>query len=80
MSLPNLAVPALNDPPTAMGCAIVSAHRHGHAHDHAVQFYEDEGFLATVVGEFLGGGLRAMQSVVVIATPSPESLRRSALR
>jgi signal transduction histidine kinase len=40
-----------------------------HVHHHAVQFYEDESYLATVVGEFLADGLKAGQPVVVVATP-----------
>ena len=47
----------------------VPPHRHGHAHDHAVQFYDDDAFLATVVSEFLAGGLASNQPVIVIATP-----------
>jgi PAS domain S-box-containing protein len=38
------------------------------AHHHAVQFYDDEAFLSTVVCEFLARGLRSGQPVVVIAT------------
>ena len=37
-------------------------------HTHAVQFYEDESFLAQTVGEFLAAGLRAGDSLIVIAT------------
>jgi PAS domain S-box-containing protein len=39
-------------------------------HLHAVQFYEDESYLATVVGEFLADGLKAGQPVIVVATPA----------
>jgi PAS domain S-box-containing protein len=35
-----------------------------------VQFYDDDGFLATVVNEFLAGGLRDDQPVIVVATPA----------
>jgi len=35
---------------------------------HLVQFYEGEGDLGRVVGEFLGAGLRAGETLVVIAT------------
>jgi signal transduction histidine kinase len=62
----------------AVGGAI--SHRHGHAHDHAVQFYEDEAFLATVVCEFLAGGLRAGQPVLVIATASHKKAFLAGLR
>jgi hypothetical protein len=37
-------------------------------HDHVVQFYEDERFLANSVGRFLAGGLRQGQPGIVIAT------------
>jgi PAS domain S-box-containing protein len=37
-------------------------------HDHAVQFYENEAFLATVVAEFLATGLTAGEPIIVIAT------------
>jgi PAS domain S-box-containing protein len=63
LELQRAHVPAPNDP-------AVPPHRHAHAHDHAVQFYDDEAFLATVVSEFLAGGLTSNQPVVVIATPS----------
>jgi PAS domain S-box-containing protein len=39
-----------------------------HHHDHAVQFYDDDSFLGTVVSEFLAGALREGQPVVVIAS------------
>ena len=35
---------------------------------HAVQFYEDDDFLVTSVGDFLGSGLAIGQEVVVVAT------------
>jgi signal transduction histidine kinase len=35
---------------------------------HAVQFYEDDDFLVTSVGDFLGSGLALGQEVVVVAT------------
>jgi PAS domain S-box-containing protein len=37
-------------------------------HDHAVQFYDDDAYLSTVVGEFLAGPLRDGEPVVLIAT------------
>src|ERR1051326_5449883 len=40
-----------------------------HVHHHAVQFYDDEAFLSSVVCEFLGQGLRRDQPTVIIATP-----------
>lgn len=38
-------------------------------HRHAVQFYEDEAFLAERVAEFLAEGLRGGEPCIVIATP-----------
>ena len=38
-------------------------------HAHAVQFYENQAYLATVVSEFLLDGLKAQQPVIVLATP-----------
>ena len=35
----------------------IPARRHARAHEHAVQFYDDEPFLATVVSEFLAHGI-----------------------
>jgi len=52
------------------GAAENSVHGPAHPHDHAVQFYEDESFLATVVSEFLARGLSSSQPVIVIATPA----------
>ena len=52
------------------GTDAVSEHRPSHPHDHAVQFYDDESFLASVVSEFLARGLSSNQPVIVIATPS----------
>jgi signal transduction histidine kinase len=37
-------------------------------HTHAVQFYDDETFLAQTVGQFLSAGLRAGDRLIVIAT------------
>jgi signal transduction histidine kinase len=37
-------------------------------HTHAVQFYDDENFLAQTVGDFVSAGLRAGDRVIVIAT------------
>ena len=45
------------------------------AHDHIVQFYENEHFLDATVGEFLVEGLAASQPVLVVATKA----RRAAL-
>jgi PAS domain S-box-containing protein len=59
---------------------VVAAHRHAHAHDHAVQFYEDDTFLATAVCEFLVGGLKSGQPAVVIATPAHRKSFVSRLR
>jgi signal transduction histidine kinase len=38
------------------------------SHTHAVQFYEDDGFLFDTVGHFLASGLQAGERVVAIAT------------
>ena len=43
---------------------MISAHR-----DHAVQFYEDEGFLVHAVSRYLEPSLAARQPVLIIATP-----------
>jgi PAS domain S-box-containing protein len=53
---------------------------HGHAHNHAVQFYDSESFLSSVVTEFLADGIRRREPVVVIATPSHRSAFVSGLR
>ena len=45
------------------------------AHDHVVQFYENDHFLEAAVGEFLADGLSASQPVLVVATAA----RRDAL-
>jgi PAS domain S-box-containing protein len=37
-------------------------------HEHSVQFYEDESFLAGVVADFLASGLKVGEPVIVIAT------------
>ncbi|HVE78606.1 MAG TPA: ATP-binding protein [Gemmatimonadaceae bacterium] len=37
-------------------------------HAHAVQFYDDDGFLCAAVADFIAGGLAAGQPAVVIAT------------
>ena len=43
----------------------------GHSADnHVVQFYDNEEFLASVVGGFLAAGLAAGEPAVVIATPA----------
>ena len=40
----------------------------GPGHSHAVQFYEDETFLADTVADFLAGGLAVGQPFIVVAT------------
>ena len=40
------------------------------AADHAVQFYEDDGFLINTVAEFIGDGLRMGEPGIVVATPA----------
>src|SRR4051812_19218767 len=39
-------------------------------HAHAVQFYDDEAYLASVVSEFLADGIRSGEFGLVIATPA----------
>ena len=51
-----------------------------HHHDHFVQFYEDESFLASVVSEFLTEGLSRGEPVVVIATAEHRSTFLARLR
>ena len=55
-----------------------AAHLHGAApHAHTVQFYDDEGFLASVVSEFIAGGLRDGHPAVIVATaPHIDAFRR----
>jgi len=50
------------------------------AHRHAVQFYDSEAYLASVVSEFLADGARANQPIVVIATPSHRTAFAKRLR
>ena len=38
------------------------------ADSHRVQFYEDEGYLRTVVADFLGAGLTSGETLIVVAT------------
>ena len=40
------------------------------ASDHFVQFYETDGFLFRLLGEFIGAGLRAGEAAIVVATPA----------
>ena len=40
------------------------------AADHFVQFYETDGFLFRLLGEFIGAGLRAGEAAIVVATPA----------
>jgi PAS domain S-box-containing protein len=42
-------------------------------HEHLVQFYEDDAFLVDEVTEFIGAGLQAGESGIVIATPAHRS-------
>ncbi|MDB4884211.1 MAG: sensor protein [Gemmatimonadetes bacterium] len=61
--------------------AVAAAAQHReHGHDHAVQFYDDEAFLATMVSEFLAGGLSSGQPVIVIATASHRKAFLAGLR
>ena len=54
-------------------------HAHGPGGSHIVQFYDDEAFLARVVGEFLSQGLRAGEPLVVIAAERHRDMFRVAL-
>ncbi|MFI5228293.1 MAG: ATP-binding protein [Gemmatimonadales bacterium] len=49
-------------------------------HTHKVQFYDDEGFLASVVAEFIAGGLRNGQPAIIIATDAHIEAFRTQLR
>jgi PAS domain S-box-containing protein len=67
------------------GCAASQAHSaphfHGDApHSHTVQFYDDEGFLASVVSEFIAGGLRGGHPAVIVATAAHSEAFRRQLR
>jgi len=61
-----LAAVAANDQP-----AIPKPSSNGH--HHAVQFYDGEGFLASVVSEFLAAGATEGQPIIVIATEDHRS-------
>lgn len=50
-----------------------------HAPEHAVQFYEDDEFLAAVVADFLAVGLRLGRPGLVIATPEHRAAIEMAL-
>ena len=41
---------------------------HPPVHAHAVQFYDEDGFLTQAVAQYLSAGLRAGDRVIVIAT------------
>lgn len=41
--------------------------------DHFIQLYQDEGFLAEAVGEYIGTGLRRGDGVIIMATPRHEA-------
>jgi PAS domain S-box-containing protein len=47
-----------------------AASRAAPPHGHAVQFYEDDAFLASVVADFVARGLAAGQPALLIATPA----------
>jgi hypothetical protein len=49
-------------------------------HQHAVQFYDDEQFLARVAGHFLAGALKSGDPALIIATPWHSKLLTKALR
>ncbi len=57
-----------------------TTHAHGHGHNHAVQFYDSESFLSSVVTEFLADGIRRREPCVVIATPNHRAAFVSGLR
>jgi hypothetical protein len=46
----------------------------GRRGNHIVQFYEDDGFLAKTVAEFVGAGFAADQPALIIATPEHRDL------
>jgi hypothetical protein len=53
--------------------------RNTHQRFHAVQFYQDDASLVTVVAKFLAEGLRQSQPGVVVATPEHRSAIEDAL-
>jgi PAS domain S-box-containing protein len=64
------AAPAASDGATDARHGKIAWEPDVHRHAHAVQFYEDQAYLATVVSEFLLDGLKARQPVIVVATPA----------
>jgi signal transduction histidine kinase len=50
------------------------------AHNHIVQFYEDDRYMAVVVARFLAEGLRAGHSLIVIVTPEHRHMISNELR
>jgi hypothetical protein len=48
--------------------------RHPEAGDHLAQIYQDEGFLAEAVAEFIGAGLRAGEAALMFVTPAHRGL------
>jgi PAS domain S-box-containing protein len=62
------------------GAADRRANAHVHRHNHAVQFYDSESFLSSVVAEFLADGIGRGEPCVVIATPNHRAAFVSALR
>ena len=59
--------------------AVTHLHR-SLAHDHQVQFYDDDRFLTTVVSEFLARGLTSAQPTIVFATPEHRRMFTGGLR
>jgi hypothetical protein len=53
-----------------MAVAVPAASRNAHPHDHLIQAYTDDVFLARVVADYVGAGLAAGQAAVIIATPA----------
>jgi uncharacterized protein Usg len=48
--------------------------------DHIVQVYQDRGFLAAAVGEYVGTGLKEGHATIIIARPDHEQAFKVALR
>jgi hypothetical protein len=44
------------------------------AHNHHVQFYNDDGYMCAIVAAYLGDGLRVRHSAVAIVTPEHRAL------
>ncbi len=55
------------------------AHRGPDAHEHVVEFYETDRFLADTVSDFVGPGLHAGGAAIVVATAEHRVMFEAAL-